>query len=199
MPTNSSLYVLPSLLSSCFTSNFWFYDYYSIIAARIPPYHLCSIPLVSYSYLIIPCVFPPWYHLLYFYVLLFACAHSTIFNACLWFEFIDTCVLIFARHLTFASSLVGEFWLPWILMSRFKAWSLWILPVADQRCASEAWIINRPFEALSFQAPLLGFRVFPLWLWTLICTVYDCIFLCILAFAPIRWCNILVILCHILW
>jgi len=54
-----------------------------------------------------------------FYVLLFACAYSTIFNACLSFKFIDTRVLIFARHLEFASPLMGEFWLPWILISRF--------------------------------------------------------------------------------
>jgi len=38
-----------------------------------------------------------------------AYAHNTIFNACLWFRFIDTCVLISARHLAFASPLAGEF------------------------------------------------------------------------------------------
>jgi len=32
-------------------------------------------------------------------LLLYAYAHDTVFNACLWFEFIDTRVLIFVRHL----------------------------------------------------------------------------------------------------
>jgi len=86
-----------------------------------------ALPLVFYStsllsYLIIPWVFPAWYHLLYIYLLLLACAHDTVFNACLWFRFIDTRVLIYARHLAFASPLAGEFWLAWILMSR--SWSL---------------------------------------------------------------------------
>jgi len=51
-----------------------------------------------------------------------ACAHDMIFNACLWFRFIDTRVLIFARHLAFATPLAREFWLPWILM--FRSWNL---------------------------------------------------------------------------
>ena len=61
--------------------------------------------------------------MLYIYLLLYACAHDTIFNAFLGFRFIDTRVLIYTRHLVFASPLAGEFCLtPWILMSRF--WSL---------------------------------------------------------------------------
>jgi len=106
---------------------------FMIITLFIPPYHMCSIPPASCSYLIIPCVFPAWYHLLYFYVLLLACAHNTVFNACLWFEFIDTCVLIFARHLSFTSSFVREFWLPWILISRFQRLEL----VDSSSCWSE--------------------------------------------------------------
>jgi len=115
------LYALPSLLSSGFTSDFWFYDHYYIIAAYILLYHSCSIPPVTYSRLIISCVFPTWYHLLYIYLLLYACAHDTVFNACLWFRFIDTHVFIFVRHLALASPLAGEFWLPWILMSRSQS------------------------------------------------------------------------------
>ena len=37
--------------------------------------------------------------------------------------------------------------------SDFGAWSMRVLPFADQRCAVEAWIISRPSEALSFQPP----------------------------------------------
>ena len=40
------------------------------------------------------------------------------------------------------------------------AWSVWILPVADQSGTAEAWIPSRPSRAPSFQAPLLGSRVF---------------------------------------
>jgi len=36
----------------------------------------------------------------------------------LLFRFTDTRVLIFERHLLFATPLVGEFWFPWILMPR---------------------------------------------------------------------------------
>ena len=35
----------------------------------------------------------------------------------------------------------------------FGAWSMWILPVADQSGAAVAWISSKPSEALSFQAP----------------------------------------------
>ena len=72
-------------------SGLWLLLYYS---CYILPYHLYSISPVSCSYLIIPWVFPVWYHLLSIYLLLYVCVHNTIFNACLWFEFIDTRVLI---------------------------------------------------------------------------------------------------------
>jgi len=97
-------------------------------------YYTCSypvLPLVFYStsllllsYHIISWVVPAWYHLLYIYLLLYACAHDTIFDALLWFGFIDTRVLIFTRHLALASPLVREFPLPWILMSRSQSLEL---------------------------------------------------------------------------
>ena len=34
-----------------------------------------------------------------------------------------------------------------------RVWSVWILPVADQRSTAVAWIIGRPSRALSFQTP----------------------------------------------
>ena len=42
----------------------------------------------------------------------------------------------------------------------FGAWSVWILPVADQSGAAVAWISSRPSRASSSQAPLFGSRVF---------------------------------------
>ena len=91
-------------------------------------YYNCLHPALSLvfyfttliSYLIIPCAFPTWYHLLSIYLFLYACAHDTIFNACLWFRFIDTRALIHARHLAFTTPLVRELWLPWILVSRSR-------------------------------------------------------------------------------
>ena len=136
---------------------------------------------------------------IYIYLLLYVCPHDTVFNACLWFKFIDTLVLIFVRHLALASPLVGEFWLLWILMSRSWAWSLWILPVADLRGATVAWIIRRPSRAPSFQAPLVGSRVFLLWHWVSFCTVHYCISPLYSRICAYRWCNILIILCHIWW
>jgi len=46
------------------------------------------------------------------------------FQGCLWFRFIDTRVCIYARHLALASPLAREFWLFWILMSRFRSLKL---------------------------------------------------------------------------
>jgi len=126
------------------------YDHYYIITAYILLYHLCSTPSVFCSYLIIPWVFPAWYQLLYIYLLLHACAHDTVFNTCLWFGFIDTHVLIYARCLAFASPLAGEFWLPWILMSR--SWSL--ERVDSPSCWSEwrSWSVD---PQLTVQSPIL--------------------------------------------
>jgi len=116
----------------------------------------------------------------------------------LLFRFIDTRVLIFARHLAFTTPLVREFWLPWILISRFQSlelvdssycWSEWRSESVDHR--QTVWSSTLP-------GPLLGSRVFLLWLWASFCIVHYWISLCILTFAPIRWCNILLILCHIL-
>ena len=152
------LYALPSLLPSGFTSDFQFYDCY-IIAAYILLYRLYSIPPVSYSYLIIPWVFHAWHHLLYIYLLLYA-SHDTVFNVCLWFGFIDIRVLIFARHLTLASPLAGEFWLPWILRSRSQrlelvdspsCWSEW-----SNRSVDHRQTVQSPF----LPVPLLDSRVF---------------------------------------
>ena len=102
--------------------------------------------LLSYYTMCILCWMSPAISLLFLYT----CTHNTIFYVCLWFGFIDTRVLIYARHLAFASPLAGEFWLPWILMSGLGVWSLWILPVTDLRGAAVAWIPSRPSSVLSF-------------------------------------------------
>ena len=135
-----SLYALSCLLPFGFTSSFQFYDHYYIIAAYIMLYPLYSTPPVSYSYLIIPWVFPAWHHLLYNYLLLYACALDTVFNACLLFSFIDTRVLIYARHLTFTLHSPGSPDSSGSSCPGLGAWSLWILPDADQSGAAEECI-----------------------------------------------------------
>ena len=153
------LYALPCLLVSAFTSDFRFYDYYTI-PVHILPFHLYFIPPVFCSYLIIPRVFPTWYHLLYIYLLLHAYAHDTVFNACLWCGFIDTRVLISARHLAFASPLAWEFGLLWILMS--TSWSF--MRVDSPSCWSEwrNWSMDSQQTVWSpiLSGPLLVSRVF---------------------------------------
>jgi len=44
--------------------------------------------------------------------------------------------------------------------SDLGAWSLWTLPVADQRCAAELWIIDRLSKVLSFQVPCYALEFF---------------------------------------
>jgi len=144
------LYILPCLLPSGFTSDFKFYDCY-IITAYILPYHLYSIPTISCSCLIIPCVFPTCYHLLFLYLLLYACTHDTIFNAyILNLDLsIHVCLSLHAiwhsRHHSLGSSDS-----PGSSCPGFRVWSLCILPVADQSSAAVAWIISRLSEVLSF-------------------------------------------------
>jgi len=68
----------------------WSLLYYSCLHPALPlMFYSTSLLLLSYY----TCVFPAWYHLLYIYMLPYACAHDSIFNACLWFRFIDTRVL----------------------------------------------------------------------------------------------------------
>ena len=160
MPIMDPLYALPCLLASGFTSDFRFYDYY-IIAVYILLCHLCSIPPVSYSYLIIPWVFSAWYHLLYI---------STCFcmlMLTIWFSMhvydsdlsIHVCLFMHATWQSHRHSL-GSSDSPGSSYPGLGAWSLWILPVADQRGAAITWITSRPSWALSFQAPLRISRVF---------------------------------------
>jgi len=163
------------------------------MAAYILLYHSCSIPPVSCFRLIIPCVLPAWHHLLYIYVLLYACVHDTIFNTCLWFGFIDTRVFIFAHHLVLASPLAREFWLPWILMSR--SWSL--EPVNSPSCwperCSGSVDPQQTVQSPIFLGPLHVSRVFLLWTRErhLYCScLYISLYSRICAY---RWCNILVI------
>ena len=95
------------------TSGFLFcYYYYYIIYVYILAYHLCYFLPVSYSYHIEACMFPAWYHLLSFCLLLYAYTHDTVFNTCSFDSVSSRRVFIPARHLAFTIPLVGEFLTP---------------------------------------------------------------------------------------
>ena len=149
---------------------YWFYRFY----VSLGDIWCCLLyfihRLVTCSYHLISYMFPAWYRLSSLYLLLHAGAHDTVYNAYLWLGFIDTHVLISARHLAFALPLAGSCDSSGSSCPGFGAWSVWILPVADQSGAAKAWIPSRPSEALSFQAPFFSSRVFLLWLWASICT-----------------------------
>ena len=135
-------------------------------------YWACITHFVTSVYLISWCLIHVWVY-----------AHDTVFNTCFWFRFIDTRVLVPARHLAFTTRW-GVSDSPGSLCPDLGAWSLWILPDADQRCAAEAWIICRLSGAPSSQTPLLVSRVFFLQFVSAFCTIHYCISLYILAFAP---------------
>ena len=138
-----------------FYIRFLVYDYYYIIVAYILLYRLYSIPPVSWSCLIIPRVLPAWYHL--------SCLLSP---ACFCSRHGFQCMIMirFYRY-TYAYPCTPSGFLPHHSPGEFSsdspasscpghgAWSVWILPVADQSGAAVAWIPSRPSRALSFQAP----------------------------------------------
>ena len=132
--------------------------YYSCLHPALPlVFYSISLQLLSYYIMHVLC-------LLSFTISLPAPGCSCLqhgFQCMLfWFGFIDTRVFIPTRHLAFATPLVGEFWLPWILMSRS-----WSLELVDSSCWSE-WrsgsivdqrkISPRPYPS----RPLLVSRVF---------------------------------------
>jgi len=156
--------------------------------------------LVTFPYLIIPWVFSVWYHLLCIYLLLHAYAHDTVFNAWLWFGFIDTLMLISARHLAFASPLAGGVLTPLdphvqVLELGARGFS-WLLTWEVQRQLGSPADHLKLYPSSPPCAPL-EFSLCKLV--SAFCTVHSCTSFCMLAFAPIRWCNIIVILCHIWW
>ena len=79
----------------------------------------------------------------------------------------------------------GEFWLPWIRMSRSRSLklmdSLSCWSYMRSRSMDHLQTIQSPFHS----GPLLSFRVFLFLLVSAFRTVDNCISLCILAFAPI--------------
>ena len=101
-----------------------------ILYMFISAFYLYSIPLVSCSYLIILWVFPTWYD------------SDLSIHVCL-----PMLAIWLSHHHSPGSSDSSGSSCP-----GFGAWSVWILPVADQSGAAVAWISSRPSRAPSFQA-----------------------------------------------
>jgi len=116
-----------------------------------------------------------------------------------WFRFIDTLVLIPAHHLTFTTPLVGEFLTPLNLhvqISELGACGFsWLLIRDAQLKRGSSADRLRPYP--SRPSARLSSFLFVTRERLLYCSLV--ISLYILAFAPYRWCNILIILCHMLW
>ena len=95
------------------------------------------------------------------FMFLYACTHDTVFNTCSFDSdlSIHVCLSLHTTwQLPYHSS--RSFDSPEFICPDLRAWSLWILPVADQSGAAKAWIIGRPSEAPSFQAPYSALEFF---------------------------------------
>jgi len=149
------------LLSSDFTSDFRFYEFYYIsysYSVLLPVFHSISLLLLSYHTMSTSCLIS-----LVIYLSAYTCLCSRHgFQSMLMIRFYRYTWAYLARHLAFASPLAWGVLSdsPGSLCPGHGAWSVWILPVADQSGAAEAWIPSRPSRALSFQAPLCVSRVF---------------------------------------
>ena len=163
-------------------------------------YQLCTTPLVFYSYHSTPCMFPTWHHLLSLCLLLYAFAHDMVFNTCSFDSDLSIHVCL-TLHATWHSPhhSLGSFWLSWILMSRSQRLELMDSPGRWSEMRSESVDHRQTVQSLFPPGPLLGSRVFHLWLVSAFLyssLLYISLYSRICAY---QRCNILVILYHILW
>ena len=131
-------------------SDLWPLLYYNCLYPALP-LMLYSTSLLLLSYY--TWVFSAWYHLLYINFIL-----HTLLTIQFSMHIYDLDLLIhvyLSMHATWHSHhhSLGSSDSPGSSCPDFRVWSLQILPIADQRCVAEAWIIGRPSRALSFQAP----------------------------------------------
>ena len=158
--------IILELLISCFTTCVLFHQSPALIVL----YHACSLLVITYISLpALVCLYSQHG----FQYMLF------------WFGYIDTRVLILARHLAYTIPLTGEFLTtldPHVQISEFGACGfsrLLIRDVQQKRGSSADRLRSYP------SGPPARSRVFPLWLMSALCTVHYCISPCILAIAPI--------------
>jgi len=145
-----------------------------------------------------------WFCHIYFTYCLIVCYSMLVLTTrfsmhAFWLGFIDTCVLIYAHLLAFFLPLVGEFWLPWSLHVQILELALWWTSWwSELRNGS---IVDQSLTVRSFilPSPLLVLRVF--FFVTHERLLYYS-YLCISLYSRIcayRWCNIFIILYHIMW
>jgi len=126
-------------------------------------------------------------------------AQDMFFNACFWFGFIDIRVLIPARHLAFITPLVGEFSdSPESACPDPRAWTvinIQLIRVVQQQHSGSAKTSSGPYPS----KPSTRLSSFPfvtreciLYYSSLYISLYSRIY-------AYRWCNIHLILCHIMW
>jgi len=98
-------------------------------------------------------------------------AHDTVSNSSFWIRFIDTRMLVPARQLTFTTCWrVSDS--PGSSCLVLRAWSLWIFPIADQRCAVDSWIIGRPSGAHPPRLLCSSLEFFSCNSWAHLCTFH---------------------------
>ena len=152
-------YALPCLLVSDFTSDFRFYDFilYLFISYLLLVFYPAYLLLLSDHTMSLP-------YLISFAVYLHApiCLCLRHGFQCMFIIRIYryTCVYLCSPPGFHITTRLGSSDSSGSSCPGFGAWSMWILPVADQSGAAVAWISSRPFRAPSFQALLLGSRVF---------------------------------------
>ena len=152
------------LLVNGFIQFYWFYRFYvslgDIWCCLVYSIHR----LVTCSYHLISYMFPAWYRIIVS-LLAPACWYSRHGFQCIFMTWIYqyTCAYLSTPSGFRITTRRGVLTPLDPHVQVLEAWSVWILPVADQSGAAEAWTPSRPSRVASFQASLLGSRVFLLW------------------------------------
>ena len=151
-------------------------------------YTTCLVIIAFIGFYIGILVYEHYYVILAHILFYHLCSILSVSCSCRIIPYV--CLSMLATWLSYHHS-PGEFWLLWILMSR--SWSL------DRRgpsCWGPSLLLwSRQINCSSspILAPPCWLAASPVISWAPFCTVHICTSLCILAFAPIRWCNITVI------
>ena len=182
MPTVYPLCALLGLLTLgfCRILSLWPLLYFSYLHPALPlVFYYTSLLLLSYYimsilYLILLTIYLPAF--------VYLCSRHSFQCMFMIRIYRYTCVYLCTL---FASPLAGEFWLPWILMSRSQSLEL----VDSSRCWSEmrSWSVNhrQAVQSPSFQASCASLEFFFCKLVSALFTIHTCISLCILTFTPI--------------
>jgi len=101
------------------------------------------------------------------------------------FGFIDTCVLIYARHLALILPLIGEFLSPMDLHFQILEFGLWWTSCCSERVAVAPWVSGWSVRGPIFLGPPARLSSFPVVTREHLLYCLSCISPCILYFAPL--------------